>query len=604
MHPNSGATNTTSGTSSTQTSHPNHSDLFSTVLGLVAACVLMFMVFGPASAIAYTLVLGKRKRGQKQSGDAEAGTDAAAGTCLGSRSSSSASTSSKKRPDSLEASTPRVINELAVPSAVNDTGIGDDDHDFTSSSKGGTDWDSKETTSSKATSVSSHSTGDVDRTMVTEELEACKQQAVDNLMSEFKALLNHGLYVGLSIRAGGRGVSVSPCRVAKFGLSPSSSSPGDTVEWPDGIPRGQSYIGAGTQTADGRRRSRARPQASLGEGQRRFACPFYQRNPRRHTGHRSCRGPGWANVYRIKEHIYRTHTLPIHCSRCGMIMKSDSQLWEHQRQAEGCQVRLVDLPEGINNEQEKQLRKKKQRETEEDRWLEMYRIIFPDEDGDLIPSPYYDDCGSDRDGERMDELRQYERFQRRELLRIVRQLLQQENVVDLEGPVESQLRTRFENIVRQAQREVFSLYRSGTSPCADNSNNISVNAPTPDNQDLMPPLTYDPSGLPYHHGSVGLPSYSPGQEAEPRVGASQRGSGAGFTLDNNTWFLSTYGTPHHDDRFVQLDNSHTFNPHGHAPVDGSAHHMTGYHLEVPPTSPSRPPVLYGMPFNNPDNVCR
>ncbi|KAK0733128.1 hypothetical protein B0T26DRAFT_669566 [Lasiosphaeria miniovina] len=566
----------------------------------------MFMVFSTASVIAYILVLGRRNRERKQSGDAEAGTAAAADTRLGNRSSSSAPTSSKKGPDDLarpKASTPRAINEIAVPSAVNDTEIGDDNHDFASSSGSGTDWDSKETTWSKASSVSSRSTSNVNRTMVTEELETCKQQAVDNLMTEFKALLSHGLYVGLSIRAGGRGVSVSPRRVAKFGLSPSSSSPGDTVEWPDGIPRGQSYIGAGTQTTDGQRRSRALPQASLEEEQRRFACPFYQRNPRRHTNHRSCRGPGWANVYRIKEHIYRTHTLPIHCSRCGMIMKSDSQLWEHQRQAEGCQVRLVDLPEGINTEQEKQLRKKKQRETEEDRWLEMYRILFPDEDGDLVPSPYYDDCGSGRDGERIDELRQYERFQRRELLRIVRRLLQQENVFDLEGPFESQLRARFEKIVRQAQREVFSLYRSGAGPCTDNNgSNISVNAPTPENQELVPsgtPYECDPSGLPYQHGPVGLPPYSPGQEAGPSVG------GAGFTFDNNTWLLSTYGHPRHDDPFVQSDNSHyTSNLHGHAPADGSAHHMTGYHLEVPPTSPSRPPVLYGMPFNHPDNVCR
>jgi hypothetical protein len=33
---------------------------------------------------------------------------------------------------------------------------------------------------------------------------------------------------------------------------------------------------------------------------RRFACPFYQRNPEKHQDHRSCEGPGWEAVRRVK----------------------------------------------------------------------------------------------------------------------------------------------------------------------------------------------------------------------------------------------------------------------------------------------------------------
>jgi hypothetical protein len=71
-------------------------------------------------------------------------------------------------------------------------------------------------------------------------------------------------------------------------------------------------------------------------------------------------------------------------------MDSEAQLKNHQRQMEGCAVRLVDLPEGLDKEQETLLRKKKKYETEEEKWFDVYRILFPDEDGDLIPSPCKD----------------------------------------------------------------------------------------------------------------------------------------------------------------------------------------------------------------------
>jgi hypothetical protein len=31
-----------------------------------------------------------------------------------------------------------------------------------------------------------------------------------------------------------------------------------------------------------------------------LACPFFKRNPRGYTGWRSCPGPGWLSVHRVK----------------------------------------------------------------------------------------------------------------------------------------------------------------------------------------------------------------------------------------------------------------------------------------------------------------
>lgn len=90
-----------------------------------------------------------------------------------------------------------------------------------------------------------------------------------------------------------------------------------------------------------------------------------------------------------REHLHRNHALPLHCLRCGKIMKSEVDLGMHQRQADICAIQHFELPEGFNKEQEEKLRKRRRYESEEEKWSDMYLILFPDEDGDLIPLP----CG-------------------------------------------------------------------------------------------------------------------------------------------------------------------------------------------------------------------
>ncbi|KAM0485069.1 hypothetical protein ACHAP7_003094 [Fusarium lateritium] len=130
----------------------------------------------------------------------------------------------------------------------------------------------------------------------------------------------------------------------------------------------------------------------------RFACPFYKHNPERYEAARSCCGPGWATVHRLKEHIFRNHKLPEHrCHRCLEVFEGENALSKHSRSPGGCKVQTCSSQEeGIDANQEKLLhaRSKKSKNTgshlkkvEEDRWNEVYRIIFPDED--QVPSPYY-----------------------------------------------------------------------------------------------------------------------------------------------------------------------------------------------------------------------
>ncbi|CVL04358.1 uncharacterized protein FPRN_00407 [Fusarium proliferatum] len=131
----------------------------------------------------------------------------------------------------------------------------------------------------------------------------------------------------------------------------------------------------------------------------RFACPFYKNDPERYANSRSCCGPGWETVHRVKEHIFRSHTLPEYeCQRCFQCFKTELKLSRHLRASAPCEVqsRNTQEHEGINASQSKALHARARKcdpaadlkEVEEQRWNDVYKIIFPG--GGLVPTPYYD----------------------------------------------------------------------------------------------------------------------------------------------------------------------------------------------------------------------
>lgn len=96
-------------------------------------------------------------------------------------------------------------------------------------------------------------------------------------------------------------------------------------------------------------------------------------------------------MHRVKEHLYRCHTIGKHtCSRCLKKCKSASELLAHQRTSVPCETKTDAFPEGtMMPSQEEALRIKKRvppNTTEEQRWNEVYLILFPEETGTL-PSP-------------------------------------------------------------------------------------------------------------------------------------------------------------------------------------------------------------------------
>ncbi|KAK7420907.1 hypothetical protein QQX98_002471 [Neonectria punicea] len=130
---------------------------------------------------------------------------------------------------------------------------------------------------------------------------------------------------------------------------------------------------------------------------RRFVCPCLRAGVDRAQLSRSCFGPGWIEIHRLKEHICRCHTPEnfrnpsLVCPRCLEGFESQALLMQHQRQ-EQCLIKATEIINGrLNLEQVNNLRstKRKSELSDEEKWFEYYRILFPSHD--LPSSPYHED---------------------------------------------------------------------------------------------------------------------------------------------------------------------------------------------------------------------
>lgn len=116
-----------------------------------------------------------------------------------------------------------------------------------------------------------------------------------------------------------------------------------------------------------------------------LACPFHQRDPHRLSINRSCNGPGWASIARLKEHLYRVHFVH-RCRRCKSRFDTATGLDSHYEDLTPCTVSSAppDPIEGFNERQRESLKCRRVQD-----WRKIYQILFPDDDERSIPSQYY-----------------------------------------------------------------------------------------------------------------------------------------------------------------------------------------------------------------------
>lgn len=130
-------------------------------------------------------------------------------------------------------------------------------------------------------------------------------------------------------------------------------------------------------------------QEGLGK---RFACPYYKKDPEKYKSWRTCPGPGWQTVHRMKEHLYRRHQRKRHaCPRCFKTFSDKKGLDSHVRAEIPCAIVVPrPFPDEFDEAVAAQLQSRRKHITmsESDRWFDVFKILFGD--AELPASPYYD----------------------------------------------------------------------------------------------------------------------------------------------------------------------------------------------------------------------
>ncbi|KAH6676107.1 hypothetical protein F5X68DRAFT_264302 [Plectosphaerella plurivora] len=235
----------------------------------------------------------------------------------------------------------------------------------------------------------------------------------------------------------------------------------------------QSHESDGENDGDQRTGGRTIKRTKTTERNKKFACPYYKHDPIKHAHTRTCSGPGWDEVHRVKEHVYRRHELPqVKCNRCYEYFGDERDLEDHQRMDVPCIVRergAMDPGQGFDEHQKMLLKSgKKSKLTEIERWKEVYSILFRIPiDSPEMPSPFYDASDLTRAETTTvitsNDFKAYMSYCRREAPKAVRQALESE--VDREyGIIEDRMRHSMVRVVETSFINLWTTFQSIKPP--------------------------------------------------------------------------------------------------------------------------------------------
>ncbi|KAH6970734.1 hypothetical protein BKA56DRAFT_596823 [Ilyonectria sp. MPI-CAGE-AT-0026] len=216
----------------------------------------------------------------------------------------------------------------------------------------------------------------------------------------------------------------------------------------------------------GHKRPRPAPHSqphAVDEEQQRLACPFFKKEPDKYRQRRTCSGPGWNTVHRVKEHVYRSHALPIACPICHETFENDRLKDDHLKRPERCEFREQPPIEGMDTTQKEQLRTRKQShksKTEAEKWNDMYLILFPRADPISLPSPYYQytSTGADDTKGSDSEFTRYEQFLREPPVHVRREL--EILIIERLNPLAENLGSELVGTVWDMQRRLLDIYKA------------------------------------------------------------------------------------------------------------------------------------------------
>lgn len=166
-----------------------------------------------------------------------------------------------------------------------DTNSPSSDQDDESNDSGGSGSEDESTSSDTAS----------DSSLVSPVIGSSQRQAIDGLMAEFKTILNQTF-----------GFRSRPTSTETSNGSPVPDQQSGTRESGGGSKRKDTdKRGFGSHEGEGSGGGAPAENSELGAlgpiaSSRKLACPYFRRDPLRHKKHRSCAGPGWITVHRVK----------------------------------------------------------------------------------------------------------------------------------------------------------------------------------------------------------------------------------------------------------------------------------------------------------------
>ena len=160
-----------------------------------------------------------------------------------------------------------------------------------------------------------------------------------------------------------------------------------------------------------RRRKRRQISSSDIDIVRLFACPYHKYDPNRYSKtnlvekhYRGCSSRYLPNIARLKyglalitgthadrvsfdrQHLQRIHERPKnYCGRCYQVYSTRSKLDEHTNQASRCTSSMPRYTERMTDEQSLAIRRKHPKETAEENWYRIWRVLFPEANAPASP---------------------------------------------------------------------------------------------------------------------------------------------------------------------------------------------------------------------------
>ncbi|KAF7527698.1 hypothetical protein G7054_g10389 [Neopestalotiopsis clavispora] len=124
----------------------------------------------------------------------------------------------------------------------------------------------------------------------------------------------------------------------------------------------------------------------------RIACPYMKRYPAEFSTWRTCPGPGFDGMNRMKEHLKRRHFKELSCPRCDRQFKTRVLLHEHSTAPTACELNNDPQRLGFMTQLQRDdiHARRGNGMTDVERWKEIFKILFPEVVEDQIPSLYHD----------------------------------------------------------------------------------------------------------------------------------------------------------------------------------------------------------------------